>query len=412
MLTVLRMLLAIIIAKAIAVYTGPTGLAMLGQFQNVITSLNGLVNASSSNGVIKFTAEYSAEGIINCTPWWKASVKWSLGIFFLIFSLLLFFAGDFSYWLFNDLSYSWLIIITGCSLPFVTIGTLITSILNGRQQYREYIKAGVLSTLITATIMIYMIVAHGLKGALIAAAIQNAIVGAVILVFCFKQSWFKFGNFFGRVEIKHILGLGGFILMAVTSALTVPISFIFVRNIIIENAGWGSAGEWQAVWRISETYLAVITIALSSYYLPRLSELKLPAEIQSEMLFTLKFVVPFSILAALGIFVFRDFIIAILFTPEFRAARDLFLLQLCGDVIKVVSWVVAYPMISGGKIKLYVFSEIFFSLTFVLLTSFFVEKMGVQGANLAFLVNYLIYLIVMLYLFFYSKGFLSKANYG
>ncbi len=39
-------------------------------------------------------------------------------------------------------------------------------------------------------------------------------------------------------------------------------------------AGRAQAGQWQAVYKISEVYLGIITIALSTYFLPKLSTLK------------------------------------------------------------------------------------------------------------------------------------------
>lgn len=92
--------------------------------------------------------------------------------------------------------------------------------------------------------------------------------------------------------------------MAVTTALTVPISFIFVRNEIIANTSWVDAGQWQAVWRISETYLSVLTIALGTYYLPKLATLTSRSEMQMEIINTLKVVIPFAILSAGAVFFF------------------------------------------------------------------------------------------------------------
>lgn len=41
---------------------------------------------------------------------------------------------------------------------------------------------------------------------------------------------------------------------------------------------------------------------------------------------------------ALSIYLFRDLVITVLFTEQFRSARELFLLQLVGDVIKLLGF--------------------------------------------------------------------------
>lgn len=42
-LTLYKILSGFIIAKIVALYTGPTGIAMLGQLQSLLTALNGVV---------------------------------------------------------------------------------------------------------------------------------------------------------------------------------------------------------------------------------------------------------------------------------------------------------------------------------------------------------------------------------
>ncbi|ECE3894745.1 O-antigen flippase, partial [Salmonella enterica] len=56
LLTLLKMIMGFIIAKIIAIYTGPAGMAMLGQIQSIINSFNGIINSPVSSGIVRFTA--------------------------------------------------------------------------------------------------------------------------------------------------------------------------------------------------------------------------------------------------------------------------------------------------------------------------------------------------------------------
>lgn len=186
-------------------------------------------------------------------------------------------------------------------------------------------------------------------------------------------------------------------LMAITSALTVPISLILVRTILIHQVGWEATGHWQAVWKISEVYLGVITMALGTYYLPRLSSLVGVDAIADEINKTARIIIPVVAAMALCVYLLRDLAIWILFTSDFTAARDLFAIQLCGDVIKIASWLYAYPMLSRGATKWFMSVEVIFSTTFVILTYIFVSYVGIKGATIAYLVNYSIcFLIIFL----------------
>src|SRR5690606_19523182 len=113
---------------------------------------------------------------------------------------------------------------------------------------------------------------------------------------------------------ENRIKVGGYILMAVTSAISLPLALIVVRKIIISNVGWDAAGQWQAVWKISEVYLSVMTMALGIYFLPQLAKLKSYSDIRIEINNTAKIIVPLVILMALSVYIFRDLIITILFT--------------------------------------------------------------------------------------------------
>lgn len=395
LLTLARMGSGFIIAKVVAIYTGPAGMAMLGQIQSMIVSLNGIVNAPVGSGLVRYTAEYEKQGIGACSPWWKASAWWLVVILCIVMPSGFVFARPLAEWLFRDPDYAWIIWAASAMLPLAAIGTLVNSVVNGYQQYRLYIMLGAISTAVSCILMITLVVSFGITGALLAAAIQTGLIGIVLLCGVLRQPWvalrFWWGN--GGVDKEHKKRIGGYILMAITSSLTVPIALIAVRNILVSNVGWESAGQWQAVWKISEVYLGVITIALSTYFLPKLSTLKDVKDIKKEINQTLLIIIPVVSLMAVCVYFLRDVAISLLFTEQFRDARDLFAIQLVGDVIKIVSWLYAYPMISRGATKWFIFTEIFFSGLFVVLSYFLIDAYGTQGANLAYLINYLLYMI-------------------
>ncbi|WP_434931429.1 O-antigen translocase [Shewanella sp. HL-SH5] len=393
LLTLLKMVMGFVIAKVVAVYTGPTGLAMLGQVQGVVAVLNGLINAPAANGVVRFTAEKQAEGYEACSPWWKASLQWILILAGITIPVALLLSDYLAILLFQDVTLSWIITVTVCVLPLSAIGTLCNSVINGQQNYRRYVGLGMLSAVISAALMLGMIFYANIKGALLAAALQSALIGLVMLCANLRQPWFKLRYWWGTTSVTARKSIGNYTLMAITTALTFPVSLILVRNILVAEVGWESTGHWQAVWKISEVYLSVITLALGTYYLPKLSSLVGVDSIVKEIHHTVKIIFPIVCIMALGVYLLRDVAIWLLFTEEFEAARDLFAIQLTGDVVKILAWLYAYPMLSRGATKWFISTEIIFSLKFVLLAYFLVKLYGVSGANIAYLINYSIYFI-------------------
>ncbi|MFM4937381.1 O-antigen translocase [Aeromonas veronii] len=388
LLTLLKMAMGFVIAKVVAIYTGPTGMAMLGQVQSLVGSLNGIINAPAGSGVVRFTAEYKDQGFEACAPWWRAALQWVLIISAIAFPVGLLFAKPIASGLLKDVNLAWVVMATVIVLPFAAIGTLCNSVINGQQLYRRYVGLGMLSALISGGVMLGMIAWKNIEGALLAAAVQAALIGVVMLITNLRQPWFKLRYWWGAVEPKARKDICGYMLMAITSALTVPVSLILVRNILIAQVGWDATGQWQAVYKISEVYLGVITMALGTYYLPRLASLTGVDAIVSEIHKTARIIIPIVVAMALGVYLLRDVAISLLFTDEFRSARDLFAIQLSGDVIKIASWLYAYPMLSRGATKWFMGTEILFSLSFVALTYLFVANMGLKGAAVAYLVNY------------------------
>lgn len=395
LLTLIRMAMGFVIAKVVAIYTGPTGLAMLGQVQSLAGSLNGIINAPAGSGVVRFTAENKEQGFDACAPWWRAALQWVLIISAIAIPLGLLFAKPLAIGLFQDASLAWVVMATVCVLPFAAFGTLCNSVINGQQLYRRYIALGMISALISGGVMLAMIALHNIDGALLAATVQAALIGVVMLITNLRQPWFKLRYWWGAVEPKARKQIGGYMLMAITSALTLPVSLILVRNILIDQVGWYATGQWQAVYKISEVYLGVITMALGTYYLPRLASLTCVDAIVSEIHKTVRVIIPIVVTMALGVYLLRDVAISLLFTEEFRSARELFAVQLTGDVIKIASWLYAYPMLSRGATKWFMVTEILFSLSFVALSYLFILNIGLQGATVAYLVNYSVYFLII-----------------
>ncbi|MEZ8128749.1 O-antigen translocase [Enterovibrio norvegicus] len=401
LLTLTRMVSGFVIAKVVAIYTGPTGMAMLGQLQSAVTLVNGVVNAPVGSAVVRYTAETQNEddqyNFDNCIPWWRSSIAWAMLLILIVCPISLLSANEISLVLFETNERSWLIIIAVFLLPFSALYTVFNSIINGQQQYRKYVTFGVISVITTTFFMIFMISYDHLNGALIAAATQTAILGLCMILLCLKEPWLRFSNLVGNFKKENFLGIGKYVAMGISSAIMVPVTLVVIRNILVENVGWIEAGYWQSVWRISEVYLGVITLTLSTYYLPRLSKLTTYEEIKKEINNTAKVVMPIVIILAVIVYCLRDFAIFLLFTNEFSEARDLFSIQLLGDVIKILSWLYAFPMLSKGAAKWFVGSEVLFSCTLMSLTYVLVPIYQTQGANLAYLINYVLYFVFVLF---------------
>ncbi|TGD49301.1 hypothetical protein [Halobacteriovorax sp. Y22] len=104
---------------------------------------------------------------------------------------------------------------------------------------------------------------------------------------------------------------------------------------------------------------------------------------------------PIILSGTLIIYLARDLVIILLFSEKFLPARDYFLIQLSGDIIKVYSWLYAYPMLSKGAARWFISTEITYSLLFVILSKILINYWGLHGINTAYLINYSLYFITV-----------------
>lgn len=396
--TIIKVITAFVINKVLAMYVGPSGLAVIGQLQNFSSIVMTFANGAITSGVVKYTAEHR-EDIEQKSKFFSTAIVITLGCSVVVGVLLNLFSSYLSTLILKSDEYSSVFIIFGFTIVLFALNTLLMSILNGQKEIKKYVIVNIVSSLFSLGFTSLLIVSFGLIGALYALVVNQSVIFFVTLSFVLKASWFKLEYFKHNVDKQSLIKLGKYSAMALTSALTVPVSHLIIRNYIGENLSWDDAGYWQGIWYISTMYLMVITTSLSIYYLPRLSEIKDNNELKKEILNGYKIILPIVIVLALGIYLFRELAIEIAFTQKFMPMMELFKWQLIGDVIKIASWLLGYVMLAKAMTKVFIYTEIGFSVLFVILSIVFIDSFGLIGITYAFSVNYFLYLIMMILIF-------------
>ena len=401
--TIIKVIAGFVSIKVVAVYVGPSGLALMGQMQNFISMMSSVASAGVNSGVVKYTAEHYEDEQIK-QKIWSSALKISLVLIIPIAIGIIFLADFISMQLLNTAEYSSIFMVFAITVIFFVLNGLLTSILNGQKEIKKLTILNIVGSLFGLAVTILLVTQYELYGALIAGIVSQSIVFFITLAFVLKSSWFKLSMFLGSMDKEYRNKLLKYSLMTITYIITSSLSQIYIRHYLGANIGWDEAGYWQAIWRISETYLMLITTTLTIYYLPKLSSIQDKVELRKELLYGYKIIMPIVIVMALGIYIFRDFIISILFSEAFSPMAELFFYQLIGDVIKIAAWLLGFIMVAKAMTRLSIFSEIFFACSFIGFVVLFVNIYGLIGVTIAFMVNYLIY---MIFLYFSLRGYLS-----
>lgn len=383
-----------ILNKVLAVYVGPSGYAVIGQFQNFIQIVTSFAGGAINTAVIKYTAEYYEDENQQRAIWRTAGsivLLFSIVIAFLILIL----QKQLSIYIFQTDEFQSVFVWFAVFLLFFNFNALFLAILNGKKEILKLVIANIAGSLFSLAITGVLAFKFGLYGALVALSIYQSTAFLVTLILCYKADWFKFKYLFGKIDPDITRKFAGFALMALTSALCVPLSQIAIRTYMTGEFGIEYAGYWEAMIRLSGAYLMLVTTTLSVYYLPRLSELSAISDIKKEVYLGYKVIFPVALLGGMLVYLLRDWIIGLLFTDKFLPMRDLFLWQMIGDSLKIGSWILAYLMLSKAMTKLFIVTEIIFSVSLVILTYLITKVFGFEGVSIAYLVNYAIYWIIM-----------------
>lgn len=385
---------ALVLNKILAIYVGPAGYAVIGQFQNVLSIVVNLAGGVLVTGVTKSTAEHFDDAARQHAVW-RTAIRLSLLAALGAGALLFVWRDALAARLLQGTEMAPVFVWLALTLPAMAANNLLLAIVNGKKEVGVYVAANLIGSVVTIAVTGLLAWRFGLYGTLVALTINPAIALLSTAAIVARRDWLRARFLWGRMEKPVLRELSGFALMGLTSALTVPITFMLIRDHLASRLGLPAAGYWQASWKISEIYLMLVTTTLSVYYLPRLAEIRTAVELRREIVKVYRFVLPVVIAGALTIYVLRDFIVQTLFTADFLPMRALFGWQLAGDVIKIGAWILAYIMLGRSLVKVFVVTEVLFAASFVGLNWVLVGRFGLVGVAMAYAANYVAYWLTM-----------------
>jgi O-antigen/teichoic acid export membrane protein len=392
--TFIRIASGFIANKIVAMFTGPAGVAIIGQFTNFVTIILTVSNGAINTGVVKYTAEYD-ENEVKLKKLLSTALKISIGCSLLFGICLLLFAHNFSDYILKTTIYENAIRVLGLTIIFYSLNSLLISILNGKRQIKQYTIVNTIGSIIGLLFTVVLVYFYKTEGALYSIVLSQSVIFFVTVFFVIKSSWFSWEYFRQSFDTDIAKKLGGFSMMALVSVFTAPVVQILLRNMVISKVNLEAAGYWQGMMKVSDGYLLLITTALSTYYLPKLSSLKTDKEIRDEMFYSYKIILPTVFLGCLMIYFLRFFIIKLLYTDSFVEMEQLFVYQLIGDFFKIAAWLIAYLMLAKAMTKLFIITEILFSIIYLVLGHVCVDLFGLIGVTIAFAINYFVYFLFM-----------------
>ena len=406
-----RVLAGILTSKAIAVFIGAEGLALIGNLRNFLSSVQSVAILGLYNGVVKFISEFKRQTLELSKT---ISTVFYLGF---ITTMIVSFGCYFNAEYINDLifprysDYSYVIKILAIALPFYSLNMFVFSIMNGFSKYRILLVINIIGQVLGLCVTLLLIYQNRIDGALVSVVISESIIFLITLVGIINQRSLVPLVRVESISFEYIKKLSPYSFMALFSAVVLPIVALIIRSYIIDNIGYKEAGFWEAMTRISKYYLMFVSSLMALYILPRFSEIEDVKEFKNEVFSFYKRVMPVFAIGLVIIYFLKPIIVHVVFSSEFEPVEDLFLWQLLGDFVKVLSIVIAYQFLAKRMFWHYIITEAFLVFTLYFTSIYFIDIYGVKGATIAHFVTYLMYYGVILLIFGSSLfGIIRERN--
>jgi O-antigen/teichoic acid export membrane protein len=386
-------------SKILAIFVGPSGMALSGNLRSFIVSLEGVGSLGFQNGIVK----HIAENIGNKKELEKTIstllISFLLVAFFLSTSLFIF-SEYFCRKIFgNNLQYVIVIKIVAVVLPWNAISLLFLSIINGLEEYKKVILATIITNIIGLMQAIVLIYFFKVLGAFLS-IIFFPIILVIVTFFYLPQGIISLRLLnFRQYDFVIFKNLSSFSLMVLPPTILSPIFNVKIRNFLISSVGIDKSGLWESITRISNFYLLFIGSILSIYFYPKLIKTKQVEEVKKVIWNYYKLILPLFIVGGAVVYFSRFIIIKILFTNQFLGVSELFFLQLCNDFFKVCGMILGYFLLAQKKVFHYIVIEVL-AIFFLYYTSlFFIKTYGLEGVLIAQVLENFTYLIVLVVYF-------------
>lgn len=388
--SVIGIVIGIIKVKVLAVLLGPTGIGLMGLFQNIMGMASTLAGCGMGSSGVRQLAASSGEAAT------LAIVRRALWLG----NLILGFTGMALLWLLREPVAQWVFgnIAHASEVGWLGLGVLLTliagsqmALLQGLRRIGDLARVSIISAILGAAagiLLVYWLEEGGvLWFVLTAPAISILVAGYYAARLPRPQAahdWQAISQ-----QWQAMLKLGIPIMAAGLFTLATQLAS---RSIILRELGLDASGYFQAAWTISMTYIGFVLGAMGTDYFPRLTAViddhqqasKLVNE-QTEMALLLAGPV------LLAMITFAPWIIHLLYAATFAQATDVLRWQVLGDILKVASWPMGFILLAMGRGGIFIGTEFTWNVTYLGVIFFGIQEWGLVTVGMGFWIAYLIY---------------------
>ncbi len=392
-----KLFTSFVVSKLIALFLGPSGLTYIGNLRNALSVFQNFATGGLVKSVVKYTGETkddaeSFQGFISTLFW----------IFILLSVIVFVFVFGFSHvlsdFVFDEDSYAFVFKYLAILLPIFGLNAYLLSILNGLSHFKKVIRINLLTHILNLVVFASCIYYFGLNGALMAIIV----VPSASIIFTLSVAR-KHINFF-KINLKlfstsQLKNFGQYAFMTLISAVSFPLVFLGIRQFLSTQIGLEEAGFWEANFRLSTFYLIFIQSLLNLYILPKLVEAQTEKSFQKVIFSFYKQIIPLFAIGLLLIFIFKKYLVLLVFTDEFLPVTSLLGWQIIADFFRILALVMVYQFHAKKMLWHYVITDLCLALGLYFSALLLVDIYGLQGVVIGHALTYVLYFILIFLIF-------------
>lgn len=387
-------LLGIVRSKITALLLGTVGVGIMGLFQSIIDLARSVTGwgldvssireiATNSHGSKKVSATlYVVQFFYFITAFLGAS-------FCVIFAKLL------SNWAFETDSYATHIQILAIAVVLVTLTACITSVLQGLRLVTYMAFASTLGSLLSFIALIPAYYFWGVDG------IVPMFLGTNFIIFLVAYFFYR------KVPIKPIklslkeVWINGQLMIRLGTYLVIAGfcfsgSLFFVKSFLSREISVETAGLFQAVWATTSLFWSMVLRTVNADFFPKLSATKEAREAEELINSQTQFIILLILPVIVGLFIFSDEILYLLYSKDFVLASSTFRYFLLGTFLKIAITPMATLLLARNKGAVHLVCEILFWIIYLASFLLLYPSFKLEATGISYLIAYALYIPIIL----------------
>ena len=397
-----KILCGLVILKVAAIYLSVEDFGRFGQFMALTAIVNMLAGGGVGNGVVKLLAE--KKDLID-----RHHIISSAGAFWLFSSVSIVFV----LWLTNTWHQSYLedtsyiIIYLALAQIFWGQANFLTSYMVSRQDTQSIIVCGLRANVVGLILFLAIFCYYQSLYSAIIGFLLFASMPFLMNAYRVLPSNKEVVSFYRPKLLPSLIkDLSRYSLVLIVGAIAIPATQMYLRDYVAEVLGWLSVGYWQAVLRISDAHMQFFGVVNLSVLLPYLSKLNKEETLNisnKKMINVFMAIFFMSILSSLTLIIFKDWIILVLFSPEFSSITSFVFLQTMGDFFKIFLSLMVVTCLAKGFWQIALCSELLQAIILYITTIMLLPQYGMNALMYAYMMSSVVSLFVIGFLLWRQK---------